>query len=513
MTGGDGNDTIKLYDDISVGLILDGGNGDDVLVGALGADTLLGGIGLDTLRGLAGNDTLVGGGGSDVLDGGDGVDTAVYSGVRRQYVTSHTTVAGGREGGTDTLISIEEASFLDGRLSFDQNGNAAAVLRLYDAAFDRGADNTGMVGWLDALGRGLTLTDIAVSFSQSAEFMARYNGTTNDQFVREMYRFSLGREGDASGIAGWVNLLNGGQLTRPQILIQFSESAEHRAQMASAVNAGVWIQDGVTASIARLYHGVLDRLPDEDGLISWRTAASNGSSLEGIAAAFMGSAEFQARFGTLSNQQFVEQLYRFTLDREGDASGIAGWVSVLNSGTSRARVVLEFSESPEHIALTRPYTENGIVYRGYVANAGEASADEGADITGLTSPLPQSDKHDGRHDEASTSPILIDEIEILSGAPPSHFESFDPAEIVIGFEYPDQDDFVVLAATDGDPAGALMFSPAQLSEDLLIADVAQTNSAGGQADIALSLLHDDVLLHAQGFNAPWGQPHLHDHWA
>ncbi|HEX6217616.1 MAG TPA: calcium-binding protein, partial [Vicinamibacterales bacterium] len=48
-----------------VGLTLDGGEGDDVLIGGEGDDILLGG---------AGDDVLIGGGGNDILDGGDGED-------------------------------------------------------------------------------------------------------------------------------------------------------------------------------------------------------------------------------------------------------------------------------------------------------------------------------------------------------------------------------------------------------------------------------------------------------
>ena len=48
-----------------VGLTLDGGDGDDVLIGGEGDDILLGG---------AGDDVLIGGGGNDILDGGDGDD-------------------------------------------------------------------------------------------------------------------------------------------------------------------------------------------------------------------------------------------------------------------------------------------------------------------------------------------------------------------------------------------------------------------------------------------------------
>ena len=50
---------------VSIGLVVNAGAGDDVLLGAQGDDVLLGG---------AGDDVLLGGEGDDVLDGGDGDD-------------------------------------------------------------------------------------------------------------------------------------------------------------------------------------------------------------------------------------------------------------------------------------------------------------------------------------------------------------------------------------------------------------------------------------------------------
>jgi Ca2+-binding RTX toxin-like protein len=66
-----------------VGLIADGGAGDDVLIG---------GDGDDTLRGQAGNDVLVGVRGDDLLDGGEGDDVA-FDTLGANFVVS-ATVAG-----------------------------------------------------------------------------------------------------------------------------------------------------------------------------------------------------------------------------------------------------------------------------------------------------------------------------------------------------------------------------------------------------------------------------------
>jgi Ca2+-binding RTX toxin-like protein len=53
---------------------LNGGTGDDTLVGYASADTMNGGAGADTISGLAGNDTVNGGEGGDSLYGNDGDD-------------------------------------------------------------------------------------------------------------------------------------------------------------------------------------------------------------------------------------------------------------------------------------------------------------------------------------------------------------------------------------------------------------------------------------------------------
>jgi Ca2+-binding RTX toxin-like protein len=58
-------------------LTLNGGAGDDILVGSQGGDTINGGSGNDYIDGDPGNDTLDGGPDTDTIDGGAGIDTAV----------------------------------------------------------------------------------------------------------------------------------------------------------------------------------------------------------------------------------------------------------------------------------------------------------------------------------------------------------------------------------------------------------------------------------------------------
>ena len=74
------DDTLTGTDDPSVGNMLWGLGGNDVLTGREGPDTLSGGAGDDMLDGGDEDDTLEGGYGADTLTGGLGRDTASYAG-------------------------------------------------------------------------------------------------------------------------------------------------------------------------------------------------------------------------------------------------------------------------------------------------------------------------------------------------------------------------------------------------------------------------------------------------
>ena len=77
VAGMDGNDLIKVSsvdDKIHRDVILDGGDGNDTLIGSSGREVLRGQAGDDSLIGNANGDELHGGDGDDTLDGGDGND-------------------------------------------------------------------------------------------------------------------------------------------------------------------------------------------------------------------------------------------------------------------------------------------------------------------------------------------------------------------------------------------------------------------------------------------------------
>src|SRR6266851_3218355 len=93
VAGGNGNDTLSAATMLAnTVLTLDGGAGNDTIIGSQGADLLLGGDGNDVVSGGRGNDTaLLGNGndtfiwnpgdGSDIVEGQAGTDTLVFNGA------------------------------------------------------------------------------------------------------------------------------------------------------------------------------------------------------------------------------------------------------------------------------------------------------------------------------------------------------------------------------------------------------------------------------------------------
>ncbi|MFM2389352.1 MAG: hypothetical protein RLZZ437_907, partial [Pseudomonadota bacterium] len=104
---------------------LDGGIGDNLLVGRDGHDALSGAEGVDTLQGGEGNDTLTGGSGADILSGGDGSDTADYTGsVDAVNVSLAALAASGGDAAGDVLTSIENLTGTEGNDALEGDGQA-----------------------------------------------------------------------------------------------------------------------------------------------------------------------------------------------------------------------------------------------------------------------------------------------------------------------------------------------------------------------------------------------------
>jgi hypothetical protein len=75
-----------------------------------------------------------------------------------------------------------------------------------------------------------------------------------------------------------------------------------------------------------------------------------------VADGIIDSPELTSKYGSLSNADFVTQLYQNVLGRGPDATGLGGWLNYMTPGNSsgatytRGMVLVGFAESPENIA-------------------------------------------------------------------------------------------------------------------------------------------------------------------
>lgn len=139
------------------------------------------------------------------------------------------------------LIEFGESVENRSQVIVGANGNEAQAYRLYQAAFDRTPDQSGLIYWINHMDKGLALTDVAANFIASSEFQNLYGtNQSTTEFVTSLYSNVLNRAPDASGKAHWENALNSGTLTKAQVLMSFSESAENRAnvELVGVVQSG-----------------------------------------------------------------------------------------------------------------------------------------------------------------------------------------------------------------------------------------------------------------------------------
>lgn len=211
--------------------------------GTEGADTLAGSAGDDTLAAGGGNDTIAASTGFDHIDAGDGFDVVRYEGPRAgvKFVRSFDgSMVATKAGGADHLVNVERVLFGDGSaVAFDIDGAAGQTYRLYQAAFDRKPDNSGLPFWIRGMDNGFTLDQVAKFFMDSPEFIKMYGAAPSaEDFVTKLYNNVLHRAPEAGGFNHWVTVIKNG-FDRASVLALFAESPENRAQVIGAIEHGI----------------------------------------------------------------------------------------------------------------------------------------------------------------------------------------------------------------------------------------------------------------------------------
>jgi uncharacterized protein YkwD len=179
-------------------------------------------------------------------------------------------------------------------------------------------------------------------------------------FASQQFADVLGRPADPGGLAAWTNSLNAGAAS-PAAMVANLVNSQESAMIVEPVN--------------RLYRAFFKRVPDAAGVQYWVGRLRSGAGLQEIANAFVGSPEFRSTYGSLSDQGFVDLVYRNVLNRGADPAGIAYWVGQLLRGAlDRGGVMIGFSESPEYKSGTWSWNDVVQVYIGLLRRSPEPAA-------------------------------------------------------------------------------------------------------------------------------------------
>lgn len=108
----------------------------------------------------------------------------------------------------------------------ESNPAVAMVDRLYLTFFQRHPDPEGLEYWLELVGDGSDLEEVAEWFAMSEEYQRRYAGRDFSQFLDQLYVDVLNRQPDESGKAYWLDQLNDGAVNRGTIVVYFTEGEE-----------------------------------------------------------------------------------------------------------------------------------------------------------------------------------------------------------------------------------------------------------------------------------------------
>mgnify|MGYP003326002525 FL=1 len=173
----------------------------------------------------------------------------------------------------------------------------------------------------------------------------------------DTYKFyDLGSDKYGVGTTSGIDELTGASL------LKFDDKSLHLVSDIKATFDQVTGLNTDSGEMFRLYNAAFARFPDADGLKYWIDQFSSGKNTRRVVAqSFLGSAEFTEKYGSnVSDETYVNNLYKNVLGRDADTEGLNYWVGNLSSGLeTRYEALLGFAESAENKALFTDMTGFG----------------------------------------------------------------------------------------------------------------------------------------------------------
>jgi len=210
--------------------------------------------------------------------------------------------------------------------NLDQN----FVTQLYIDLLRRQPDAMGLQAFTSALDQGTSRSQVVNAILLSPEYLALE--------VQDQYEHFLQRPVDPAGLSAFTALLAAGG-TVEQVVVALVSSAEYFQNRGGGTNQGF---------LNALYLDTLGRPVDATGEAVWLQDLQQGISRAQVAAAILGSQEYQ--------QRSIGSYYQQYLQRNADQGGLNSWVNMLQQGASDNVVISGLLTSQEYYAASHPST-------------------------------------------------------------------------------------------------------------------------------------------------------------
>lgn len=236
----------------------------------------------------------------------------------------------------------------------------SCVSDLYKSAFGREATEGEIKTWADQVVSGeISYANLLVGIIQSPEFKNKQ--TTDKEYVISLYTTIFGRTPTDEEVKNWTDKISGG-MSRDEVMRGFvnSEEAGNNAD-AMGIPQGKMMSDGtihynkgINDFVSRCYTVVLGRKGEKTGVDYWTEKIYNKEyTPEQVITGFVDSKEFANR--ELSDDEFLEVLYKTFFDRASDEAGKADWSKQLKDGKKRIDIIPGFARSVEFKNLLAKY--------------------------------------------------------------------------------------------------------------------------------------------------------------
>jgi hypothetical protein len=242
--------------------LIQGTESSDQILGTSHDDYLLVYAGDDVIQAGLGNDRIYPDNGNDVGSGGAGIDTLVYacnfSEALIEPIMENGVLLGIRvvqkvptaDIGTDFFTDIERIEFFDYGLAFDMSeaNGAGGIYRLYQAAFGRSPDLSGLGYWIEEADQGKNAVRMGEDFTWTTEFQSLYKIAINDNYasggninhiVKGFYQNILGRDPDVSGLSYYKDKIAAHEKTLGRVLAEIADSLENRNLVSDNLLNGI----------------------------------------------------------------------------------------------------------------------------------------------------------------------------------------------------------------------------------------------------------------------------------